>query len=105
MLFLTYGYSYNPEFILNPKDSLQWTPGVQDNARVNGFWRLINMGAKSLLFYGTTADIRAMGRIPRYALSKEPTLEHAILGSQALINISAIKKEIEKRAKKGAKAK
>ena len=62
-----------------------------------GFWKLIPLGDKTIVFNGTTADIRALGRIPRYALSVEPTLEYATLASQGLLVINSIKSRIEKK--------
>ncbi|OGP56866.1 MAG: hypothetical protein A2V67_18425 [Deltaproteobacteria bacterium RBG_13_61_14] len=63
-----------------------------------GFWRFIPLeGGKScLIFNGATADIRAMGWIPRYALKVEPTLEHALIGSQGAIAINASKDHIQR---------
>jgi len=62
--------------------------------RVQGFWKLLPLGDQTLIFNGSSADIRSMGFIPRYALDKEPTLEHAALASQALLVVNAMKQRI-----------
>jgi len=99
MVFLEYKYSYNPEFVMKPQQSIRWDPDPESEVAVSGFWRLLDEGAKTLAFSGSTANIRAMGAIPRYVLAKEPTLEHAIMVSQSLVTLNAIKAEIEKRNK------
>jgi len=64
-----------------------------------GFWKLIPIGNKTIVFNSTTADIRSMGRIPRYALSAEPTLEYATLASQGVLMLNSLKPRIQKKAK------
>jgi len=97
--FLEYAYNYDAEFVLTPQESVRWNSKGEMSAGARGFWKFIPAGSRTLVFTGTTADLRAMGRIPRYALSKQPTLEHGIMASQSLLNINALKKRIEKNAK------
>jgi len=99
MIFLEYKYGYEPEFVMKPEESIRWDPDPNSAVAVSGFWRLLDEGAKTLAFSGSTANIRAMGAIPRYVLAKEPTLEHAIMVSQSLVSLNAVKAEIEKRNK------
>jgi len=100
MVFLEYKYAYDPEFEMKPPESIKWDPDPQSEVKTSGFWRLLDQGGQTLAFSGQTADIRAMGAIPRYVLNKEPTLEHAIMVSTALVTVNAIKSEIEKKPKK-----
>jgi len=98
LLFLEYSYQYEPEYVLTPPELLTYVNSSQTGNPTRGFTKLVEFGSKTLLFSGSTADIRAMSRVLNYALTKEPTLEHAIEGSQALVNTNSLKKEIEKRA-------
>ena len=93
-----YRYSYEAEYELNPPCSAKWMIPRENAGDIQGFWQLQEENNYTLIFNGSTADLRAMGWLLRALLRIEPTFEYALLGSQALVNISAVKDEIEKRA-------
>jgi len=99
LMVLNYSYNYQAEYVMKPPESITWNMTQENAQSVTGFWRLVESEDKTLLFNGSTADLRKMGAILSYALKVEPTLEHAILGCQSLVNISTLKSEIEKQAK------
>ncbi len=93
-----YRYSYEAEYELNPPSYAKWMIPRENAGDIQGFWQLQEENNYTLIFNGSTADLRAMGWLLRALLRIEPTFEYALLGSQALVNISAVKDEIEKRA-------
>ena len=100
LAFLTYKYDYTLEYELDRPRQIAWQI-PRSAGPAPGFWRFIPLdGGRALIFNGSTADIAAMGFLPRYALKVEPTLEHALIGSQAAIAINSAKDHIEKPAAK-----
>jgi ribosome-associated toxin RatA of RatAB toxin-antitoxin module len=100
LAFLTYKYEYELEYELDRPRRINWMiPRTAGDAP--GFWQFVplDQGRHCLIFNGSTADIRAMGLIPRYALKTEPTLEHALIASQGTIGISATKDYIQQQTK------
>jgi ribosome-associated toxin RatA of RatAB toxin-antitoxin module len=96
LAFLTYRYEYTLDYELDRPDQIRWMI-PREAGDAPGFWRFIPLegGRSCLIFNGATADVRAMGWIPRYALKVEPTLEHALIGSQGAIAINASKDHIQ----------
>jgi ribosome-associated toxin RatA of RatAB toxin-antitoxin module len=100
LAFLTYKYEYNLEYQMNRPRQITWMiPRAAGDTP--GFWQFVplDQGQHCLIFNGATADIRAMGFIPRYALKVEPTLEHALIASQGTIAINATKDYIQQQIK------
>lgn len=95
LAFLTYRYEYELEYLLTRPAEIRWQIPRQAGP-APGFWRFIPLagGEECLIFNGATADIRAMGLVPRYALKVEPTLEHALIASQGVMTINATKERI-----------
>jgi len=99
LVFLTYKYQYTLEYQMHRPREMDWMiPGPA--GAVPGFWRFIPLedGQSCLIFNGSTADIRAMGWLPRYILKVQPSLEYALIGSQGAIAINATKDYIQKPA-------
>jgi ribosome-associated toxin RatA of RatAB toxin-antitoxin module len=63
-----------------------------------GFWKLVPKDNKTIMFYGTTGDIRSLGQLPKYALKVEPTLEYAAFTSESLLVVNSMKKRIQEKA-------
>ncbi len=98
-----YSFKYDTECILKKPDYVTCETFQEGAQPAQGFSRLIASDGKTLFFNGSTADLRKMGWILSYAVKTEPTLEHALLGCQALVGINALKKEIEKKPKASGK--
>lgn len=69
-----------------------------------GSWRLVPLdgGKKTLAFYSTISDLRAMGYFTRTLLKEQPSMETAIQVSTASLVAGAVKKRAEAQ---GAKTK
>jgi hypothetical protein len=105
-------YKWNFEFdlaVLKYVQTPEWTYRYSEPTSVTwqidrpccgpaqGFWKLVPAGDKTIIFNGTTADVASLGRIPKYALSVEPTLQHASLTSQALLVMNSMKSRIQQK--------
>jgi len=95
-----FSYKQTPQwhYQFSPPSLVSWQIQRPCCGEAEGFWNLIPLENKTIIFNGTTADIRSMGRIPRYALSVEPTLEYASQASQGILVINALKKRIEEKS-------
>ena len=100
-----YNFKYEADYVMKKPEYLTWTMLQEGAEPAPGFWKLMESEGKTLMFNGTTADLRKMGWILGYAVKTEPTLEHALLGCQALVAINSIKKEIENPSKSAPQGK
>jgi len=94
-----YKYGYDAEYEIKAPYLARWSIPIKDKPPAQGFWKLIPVDSQTLIFNGSTADLRSMGWLLRAMLKIEPTFEHALLTSQSLVNISYITDEIEKKAR------
>ena len=92
-----YRYSYEAEYEFDPPYFTRWMITRENAGNIEGFWQLQQENHQTLIFNGSTADLRAMSWLLRALLRIEPTFEYALLGCQSLVNISGVKQEIEKR--------
>jgi len=93
--FLEYEQTQQWYYEFSPPSFVWWEVSRPCCGPAACFWKIITLEDKTIFFNGSTADIRSMGAIPKYALGVEPTMEHAVLTSQALLLINAVKKRIE----------
>jgi ribosome-associated toxin RatA of RatAB toxin-antitoxin module len=96
LVFLEYKSEYTFDYNFDRPSQITWMMPLKTGGEVQGFWRFIPIegGSSCLVFNGSTADIREMGWLPRYALKVEPTLEYALLGSQGTLTINSVKERI-----------
>ncbi len=96
MVFLEYQSEYTLDYNFDRPSQITWIMPRKTGGNIQGFWRFIPVegGSSCLIFNGSTADIRDMGWLPRYALKVEPTLEYALLGSQGTLTINSTKERI-----------
>ncbi len=92
-------FSQSPQwqYRFSPPGLVSWQIDRPCCGPAPGFWKLIPLENKTIVFNGTTTDLRSIGRIPKYALSVEPTLEYASLASQGVLVLNSIKDKIEKK--------
>jgi ribosome-associated toxin RatA of RatAB toxin-antitoxin module len=97
LVFLEYKSDYTLNYNFEPPRQITWDIPEAEDQEEKGFWRFIPIedGEACLIFNGSTADIREMGWLPRYALKLEPTLEYALLGSQGTLTINTTKERIQ----------
>jgi len=91
-----YSYNYDADYVMHKPEYMTWVMHQEGSQPAPGFWKLIENENKTLIFLGTTADLRQMGMILSYAIKTEPTLEHALLGCQALVTLNNLKDRIGK---------
>ena len=95
--FVHYRFQRTWEYKFYPPEKIIWEIERKQAPKAKAFWKLIPSGKeKTLIFYGSTADLRQLGFIVRYALKVEPTLEYAILACQSMATINSVKKELNK---------
>lgn len=97
LVFIDYNHKYDLEYLENFPQGMTFMIDRPCCGPAQGFWQFIpiEQGKKSLIFNGSTVDVRSMGVIVRTALKLEPTLEYALLGSQALLGINSLKDRIQ----------
>jgi hypothetical protein len=76
-------------------ESVSWQISRPCCGPAPGFWKLVPRDDKTIIFYGTTGDIRSLGQVPKYALKMEPTLEYAAFTSESLLVINSMKERIQ----------
>lgn len=82
---------YTLNYTFNPPTTISWKWAEGDVPSQQGSWTLIPLegGKRTLAFFRQTEDLKSLpglgGAGVRSAIAQEPTLEPAILGSQALI--------------------
>jgi len=94
LAFFKYTQNYQATYQFSPPELITWEMPRPCCGPVQCFWKLIPLEGKTLIFNGSSVDIRSLGFIPKYALEKEPTLEHAAFASQAIVVINSMKQRI-----------
>lgn len=97
--FFTYEQTQQWYYEFTPPFFVWWEINRPCCGPVPGFWKIIPEQGKTIFFNGSTADLRSLGRIPKYALEVEPTLEYATLTCQAVLVMNAMKKRLQAQAK------
>ena len=97
LFFLKYSQVQQYYYQYSPPAFVWWETPRPCCGPAPGFWKVMTVGDQTIFFNGSTADLRSLGMIPKYALSVEPTLEYAALASQGVLLINAIKARIEKK--------
>jgi len=97
LAFFRYTQDYEVTYQFTPPELITWQMPRPCCGPVSCFWKLIPLENKTMIFTGSSADVRSLGFIPKYALEKEPTFEHAALASQALVVINSMKQRISEK--------
>ena len=84
------------ELELDPPHAINWTIERKTGGPVRGYWRFLPLenNTKSLIFNGSTEDLRDMGALTRTALRIEPTLEYGLMAAMTTATLDAFKTRI-----------
>jgi ribosome-associated toxin RatA of RatAB toxin-antitoxin module len=97
LAFLKYTDTQEWQYRFSEPESVSWQIARPCCGPAPGFWKLIPRDNKTIIFYGTTGDIRSLGQLPKYALKVEPTLEYAAFTSESLLVINSMKSRIQEK--------
>ena len=103
---LSYTVEYILRYALDPGKSIRWDFVSGDIADAYGSWEFIPLanGTKTAAIYSVYTDIRSIGRVVRYFIEKEPSMDIAINGSACSLVLKKTKERVESLACAAAQA-
>ena len=94
---LSYSVEYVLTTTLDPIKGMKWDLKEGDIAKAYGSWEFIPVGdgSKTAAIYSVYSDIRSIGKVVRYFIEKEPSMDIAINASTCALVLKAVKKRVE----------